>query len=367
MYNWQKKDWKRFSYNFEPIEELIYVFGQKTGFLHGALQSLPEQYQIESLQDILVSEAIKTSEIEGEYLSRRDVLSSVRNNLGLGPNLPVRDIHAQGIANLITDARQTFREPLTREILFRWHKMLFPSPARITAGQWRSHSEPMQVVSGSVGKEKIHFKAPPSDQVPSEMEQFIEWFNKTSIVGKDSIKYAPIRSAIAHLYFETIHPFEDGNGRVGRVIAEKALMQTLGMPLLFSLSTTIESERRKYYEALQTAQKSNEITDWIIYFTDVILKSFEESEKLIAYTLQKTKLFDRCKDLLNERQIKVLNRMLREGPKGFEGGMTAKKYMRIASTSKATATRDLQKLEQFGVFKAYGSGRSTSYTIQFPD
>jgi len=367
MYNWQKKDWKHFSYNFEPIEELIYAFGQKTGFLHGALQSLPEQDQIESLQDILVSEAIKTSEIEGEYLSRRDVLSSVRNNLGLSPNLPVRDIHAQGIANLVTDARQTFREPLTREILFRWHKMLFPAPTKITAGQWRSHSEPMQVVSGSVGKEKIHFEAPPSDQVPSEMEQFIEWFNKTSIDGKDSIKYAPIRSAIAHLYFETIHPFEDGNGRVGRVIAEKALMQTLGMPLLFSLSTTIESERRKYYEALQTAQKSNEITDWIIYFTDVILKSFEESEKLIAYTLQKTKLFDRCKDLLNERQIKVLNRMLREGPKGFEGGMTAKKYMRIASTSKATATRDLQKLHQLGVFKAYGSGRSTSYTIQFPD
>lgn len=368
MYNWQQQDWTQFSYQINELEDKLYAFREKIGYLQGILKLLPEKYHTQTLQDILVAEAIKTSEIEGEYLSRKDVLSSIKNNLGITEKKEeVRDVHAKGIANMVTNARATFQQPLTKEMLFEWHEMIFPTATKITVGQWRNHSEPMQVVSGAMGKEKVHFEAPPSKQVPKEMEVFITWFNDTAPNGKNPIKHAPIRSAIAHLYFETIHPFEDGNGRIGRTIAEKALLQTLNIPLLISLSHSIESEKNLYYDALKEGQKSNHITSWILYFVDVILKSQTHSEELIHFILQKTKLFDTYKDQLNERQTKVINRMLKEGAKGFEGGMTAKKYMSIAKTSKPTATRDLQKLLQLGVFVVSGTGRNTSYQIQFSE
>ena len=365
MYNWQQKDWKNFTYNLEFIEDKLLLFSQKTGYLQGIIKSLAEEHYIQTLQDILVAEAIKTSEIEGEYISRKDVLSSIKNNLGVTQKEQIRDVHAKGIANMVTEVRKTFKETLTQKALFMWHTMIFPTATKIAVGKWRSHLEPMQIVSGAMEREKVHFEAPPSKQAPEEMKSFIHWFNNSAPRGNSYIKYAPLRAAIAHLYFETIHPFEDGNGRIGRAIAEKALFQTMDYPLLISLSTTIEAERNSYYEALKEAQKGNEITPWILFFTEVILKSLTESEKLIAFTLQKTKLFDKYKNQLNERQLKVLNRMLQEGYKGFEGGMTAKKYMRIAQISKATATRDLQKLHQMGVFTIYGNGRNTSYQIQW--
>ncbi|WP_431167646.1 Fic family protein [Tenacibaculum halocynthiae] len=368
MYNWQQEDWTQFSYQIDAVEDDLYTFREKIGYMQGVLKTLPEKYHIQTLQDILVAEAIKTSEIEGEYLSRKDVLSSIKNNLGISQKKEkVRDVHAKGIANMITSARETFQEPLTKEMLFEWHVMIFPTATKIAVGQWRQHSEPMQVISGAMGKEKVHFEAPPSERVPKEIEAFITWFNETAPNGKNPIKYAPIRSAIAHLYFETIHPFEDGNGRIGRTVAEKALLQTVDIPLLISLSTTIEAEKNLYYEALKEGQRNNIITNWIKYFVDVVLKSQIESENLINFILQKTKLFDTYKDQLNERQIKVINRMLKEGHKGFEGGMTAKKYISIAKTSKPTATRDLQHLLKTGVFVVSGSGRNTSYLIQFPN
>jgi len=367
MYNWQQKDWKQFSYQIEAIEDALFLFTEKLGYMQGVLKSLPKEHHLQTLQDILVTEAIKTSEIEGEYLSRKDVLSSIKNNLGIVEKKEyVRDVHAKGIATMITSARKTFKEPLTQEMLFKWHQMIFPTATKIAVGNWRKHSEPMQVISGTVGKEKVHFEAPPSKQVPKEMKSFITWFNNTAPNGRSPIKYAPVRAAIAHLYFETIHPFEDGNGRIGRTVAEKALLQTVDTPLLISLSSTIEAEKNLYYEALKEGQRSNVVTNWIIYFVNVVLQSQTESEKLINFTLQKTKLFDTYKELLNKRQIKIVNRMLREGYKGFEGGMTAKKYMSIAKTSKPTATRDLQKLLELGIFEVSGRGRNTSYQIRFP-
>jgi Fic family protein len=199
------------------------------------------------------------------------------------------------------------------------------------------------------------------------MDNFVQWFNDTAPKGINEMKHASIRSAISHLYFETIHPFEDGNGRIGRAIAEKVLSQTVGYPLLLSLSTTIEANKKAYYNALKIGQSGNEITDWLMYFIDVILKAQDESEALIEFTLKKAKLFDRYQGQLNDRQLKAVKRMLDEGPKGFEGGMTAKKYMRITQTSKPTATRDLQKLVESNVFRVEGDGRSTSYQINFFD
>ena len=191
------------------------------------------------------------------------------------------------------------------------------------------------------------------------MKGFISWFNESQNIIKKPI----IRSAIAHLYFESIHPFEDGNGRIGRAVAEKALSQSIGRPVLFSLSKSIEGNKNDYYEALKAAQRSNEITDWINYFVKTVLDAQIDAEQEIEFTLKKTKFFDQHKDELNDRQLKVVRRMLQEGHQGFAGGMNARKYVSIASTSKATATRDLQDLVQKGIFKPLGGGRSTRYDI----
>jgi Fic family protein len=259
--------------------------------------------------------------------------------------------------------RNSFAAPLTDETLFLWHRMLMSQATRIIAGAWRTHQEPMLVVSGAIGKEKIHFEAPPSTQVPAEMEKFIAWFNDTAPGAKNEIKKAPVRSAIAHLYFESIHPFEDGNGRIGRAIAEKALSQTIGRPVLLSLSQTIEADKKAYYLALESAQRNNEITDWMKYFVKTTFQAQLEAKRLIDFTLKKTKFFDLFKDRLNERQLKVIIKMLEAEPKGFEGGMTANKYISITKASKATATRDLQLLAELGVFVPEGGGRSRRYSL----
>lgn len=365
-YNWQQKDWPSFHYQTNGIGSPELSFGMKSGQIEGLLTGLSEDDQINTIIEILVSEAIKTSEIEGEFLSRQEVMSSIKKNLGVHSDnvQQVKDLRAKGIALLMVNVRKTYKEPLSSETLFDWHKMLMMGNSRIDAGQWRTHTTPMQVVSGSIGKEVIHFEAPPSDKVPEEMNRFITWFNDTSPGMPAAINNTLIRSAITHLYFETIHPFEDGNGRIGRALSEKALSQGLGQPVVMSLSSTIETHKKDYYNALKMAQRSNEITAWIDYFIETVLKAQEDTEKLVRFSLMKTKFFDRFKDQLNERQIKVIHRMLQEGPGGFAGGMTAKKYIAISKASKATATRDLQALTQLGIFNPKGGGRSVHYELR---
>ena len=359
-YNWQQKDWPNFQYRTDAIEDLLFDFAQRTGRISGVLDSFSESEQAEAMINLMVSEAIKTSEIEGEYLSRKDVMSSIRRNLGLNPELPVsKDMRVEGVTKLMLAIRKHFTAPLTEKMLFDWHTMLMKGAKGIQIGQWRSHEEPMQIVSGAIGREIVHFEAPPSNTTSSEMSRFIEWFNEC----QNNIKKPIIRSAIAHLYFESIHPFQDGNGRIGRAVAEKALSQSMGRPVLFSLSKSIEGNKKEYYDALQKAQRSNEITDWINYFVKTVLEAQIDAEQEIEFTLKKTKFFDQHKSELNERQQKVVGRMLEEGHQGFEGGMNARKYVSIASTSKATATRDLQDLVQKGIFMPIGGGRSTRYDI----
>jgi len=366
QYNWQQTDWPHFTYSLSGLEDKLFTFAEKVGRISGILESLPEDIQQETLINLMLEEAVKTSEIEGEFVSRQDVLSSIRKNLGLhvSPSV-IKDPKAEGVGELMIDVRKSFKKPLTRQVLFRWHRMLFGDSDKIMVGKWRTHEEPMQVISGAMGKEKVHFEAPPSSRVPSEMDQFIAWFNKTDPAGKKQLQNAPIRSGLAHLYFESIHPFEDGNGRIGRAIAEKALSQSIGRPVLLSLSESIESNKKAYYNALKAGQRSNEVTKWIHYFIDLLLQSQEKAERQIEFTLRKVKFFDRFKDQLSERQKKVINRMLDEGPDGFEGGMNARKYIGIAKVSKATATRDIQQLVEMGAFVRYGKagGRSTSYRV----
>lgn len=364
MYNWQQPDWPEFRYDVRVVEDLLFEFSELTGLVAGMLKALPDPVKMETVLDIMVAEAIKTSEIEGEYLSRLDVVSSIRNNLGLNQTpAATKDSMAQGVGELMADARKTYADSLTEEKLFKWHTMLLKEQKRINVGVWRSHEAPMQVVSGSLGKEKVHFEAPPSSRVPAEMSRFIHWFNQTAPGGEKEIKKAPVRSAIAHLYFETIHPFEDGNGRIGRALAEKALSQTLGRPVLLSLSRTIEADKQAYYTALEQAQISSDSTPWITYFVRIVFTSQQQALHLVDFILKKSKFFDQFKDDLNERQVKALNRMFDAGPEGFEGGMNARKYMAITKASKATATRDLQHLLELGAFVQEGGGRSTRYGL----
>jgi Fic family protein len=367
-YNWQQSDWGKFTFSLDEIEDILYIFREKIGQLKGVLQAIPKELHEETLIEILVSEAIKTSEIENEYLSREDVTSSIRHNLGLfEPNIEVRDIKAKGIGKLMAEVRRTYNEPLTEQIIQEWHQYLFTEQTHINIGTWRVHTAPMQVVSGRIDKPIVHFEAPPSIEIPQQMKRFIQWFNDTAPNGKNPMKHAPIRSAIAHIYFESIHPFEDGNGRIGRAISDKALSQSVAYPLLLSLSSTIESNKKAYYNALKNGQKSNEITPWLTYFVNVIVDAQKSTEVLIDFTLKKTHFFDEYKNNLNERQLKSIKRMFLEGPKGFDGGMTAKKYMRITQTSKATATRDLKALEMVGAFIIEGKGRNTHYYLNLKE
>jgi Fic family protein len=365
-YNWQQANWPEFTFDLSGIEEKLYAFSEKTGLISGILKSLSEDTRMEAIVEVMVAEAIKTSEIEGEFLSRKDVMSSIRNQLGLNQNAGhVIDKRSKGIGQLMIDVRETYQETLNEDRLFSWHSMLFGSDQKIKVGGWRDHQEPMQIVSGAIGKEKVHYEAPPSARVAHEMHSFIEWFNETGPGGKKEIRKAPVRCAIAHLYFESIHPFEDGNGRIGRAVAEKALSQSIGRPVLLSLSRTIELNRNAYYSALETAQNSLDITSWISYFVDVIFSAQKYAEDQIDFVLKKTKFFDKYNGQLNERQLKVVKRIFEEGPKGFDGGINAGKYGSLTKVSKATATRDLQHLLELGVFVPFGKGggRSTKYEL----
>lgn len=365
-YNWQLQGWPKFSFEITEIQPLVLEFAKETGEINGIILGLPNHLKQETLLQLMMSEALKTSEIEGEYISREDVLSSLRNNLGLN-DMPihVKDRRATGIAQLMTEVRKSFQEPLTINTLKTWHGLLMAGTRNINPGDWRKGNAPMQVISGAVGREVVHFEAPPSEKVVAEMKAFIEWYNSAVFPLKGEIAEGVLKSAIAHLYFESIHPFEDGNGRIGRAVAEKALSQSLSRPVMLSLSKTIEKNKKDYYNALKEAQRSLNITSWITYFTLIILDAQRDAKSMVQFTLKKVQFFDRYKDKLNERQSKAVLKMMEQGVDGFEGGMTARKYMSITRASKATATRDLQQLYDLGVFSRDGGGRSVCYQLNF--
>ena len=357
MYNWQHKNWPEFKFDSSSIDNELMKFMLKAGELKGIISALPESISTETIIHVMVSEAIKTSEIEGEIINRIDVMSSIRKNLGLQISQEPKDKNAIGLSQLLIDVRNTYKQPLTESKILQWHQLLMGNNKRINAGQWRKGNEPMQVISGSASDPKVHYEAPPSKTLSKEMKRFIEWYNKSEISSPI------IKAAVAHLYFESIHPFEDGNGRIGRAIAEKALSQGFDNPIMFSISKSIEENRAAYYKKLQHAQQRLEITKWIEWFASIIIFAQDDAEKTIQFTIKKMKFFDKYDKNFNDRQRKVVNRMLEEGTNGFKGGMNVKKYISITDTSKATATRDLQELAEMNVFVIKGVGRSTSYEI----
>lgn len=357
-YNWQQKDWTNFSYYKAAIEDLLAEYLDKTAFLKGKFSMLNESEKLEVSISLMTKEALKTSEIEGELLLRSDIRSSIRNNLGLNPKkVPVYDLRAIGIAQMMASVRSNLQDSLSKEVLLSWHESMLSYREDIVVGNWRIHEDPMQIVSGAMGRERVHFIAPPSSAVPKMMDSFFVWFNQS--IDLES----PLRAAIAHLWFETIHPFEDGNGRIGRAISEKALSQGLRSPALFSISQIIEADKKAYYSALETAQQSNEITDWLVYFIEVVNQAVEAAKLEISFTVQKGRFYQSFQSNLNERQLKAINRMFESGAEGFEGGMNARKYIGITGSSRATATRDMQQLAELGAFVQIGGGRSIRYEL----
>jgi Fic family protein len=364
-WNWEQTDWPKFSYDSKVLEAVERQFLRQSGEFMGVFRHVGADDQNALRIELISEEAIKTSEIEGEILNRDSVQSSLRHQFGLGPesfNVPAAE---RGIASLMTDLYKHFAEPLDDATLFAWHNHLMGADRSIkTIGAYRTHDEPMQVVSGPIHKPTIHFEAPPSKAMSAEMRRFTAWFNDTAPLGNTPLP-ALTRAGLVHLYFVCIHPFEDGNGRAGRALAEKSLAQNLGHPSLIALAYTIEGRRKDYYSALERNNKDLEVTDWLQYFAANVIDAQTTTIKRVDFYVAKAKFYERLRDQLNERQAKVIARMFKEGIDGFKGGLSAENYIAITGTSRATATRDLQDLVEKRALIKTGDLRHTRYFLKF--
>jgi Fic family protein len=366
-WNWEQPDWPDFSFDSGVLEPLEKRFLLQSGEFIGAYKHVGADDQETIKIEIISDEAVKTSEIEGEILNRDSVQSSLRQQLGLGTELPDVSPAERGISEMMVDLYRSFAAPLTDQTMFDWHTMLLSGDRSIKViGGYRTHADAMQVVSGPDYKRTLHFEAPPSGRVPDEMNRFVAWFNDTARDGKHPLP-ALIRAGIAHLYFVCIHPFEDGNGRIGRALAEKSLAQNLGQPSLIALAYTIERKRKDYYAALERNNKDTHITDWLSYFANTILDAQNSTIRRVEFYVAKAKLYQRLRGKLNERQDKVIARMFQEGIDGFKGGLSAENYIGISKTSRATATRDLQDLVAKGALTKTGELRHTRYRLKLTD
>ncbi len=361
QWNWQQKDWPNFIYDTEKFTQLENQFLQQAGVSFGAFKHINENERQDIMINFMSDEAMNTSEIEGEALDRASLQSSIKRQLGLQapqtPNHPAEN----GISEMMIDLYHHYDAPLRHEILFQWHEMLMNGRRDIAdIGAYRTHNDPMQVVS-SDHRRKVYFEAPPSKAIPKEMDQFIAWFNDTE-TGQGALPPL-IRASIAHLYFESIHPFEDGNGRIGRALVEKILSQYLNRPAIIALSETINQEKGEYYKELATYSHNLDINGWIEYFAKVILKAQEYSVAQIEFIIAKGQFMQRYEAEMNPRQEKAILRMFEAGVGGFKGGLSAKNYMTITDAPSTTATRDLNDLVNKGILTKTGSLKSTRYWL----
>ena len=363
LWNWQQPDWPEFRWNDAALAPLEARFERNAGEQIGSIKHVGDEDRITILIDMMTGEALKTSLIEGELLDRESVQSSLRRQFGLQTDRRRIPPAESGIAEMMVDLYRSFAEPLTHDTLHRWHSLIANGRTDLAqVGAYRTHETPMQVVSGYLHKPKVHFEAPPSDAVPRNMDGFMGWFADTAPDGTRPLP-ALTRAGLAHLYFVSIHPYEDGNGRIARALAEKALAQSVGQPSLIALSHVILRQRHAYYDALEANNKDMEIGGWLGYFAATVLEAQTYTQRLIDFLIAKTKLYDRTRDALNERQTRALARMFREGLEGFKGGLSAANYISITGASRATATRDLADLVDKGVLVSSGTLKSTRYAL----
>lgn len=367
-YIWQNKSWPDFTWNSDKLLNPLGNIRFNQGSLITQIKELGFEVQQTARSDVLVEEALKTSAIEGEKLDPDAIRSSVGRRLGL-PDAGLKDIKdqkADGLVEILLDATVNYQQKLTPERIWGWHAALFPTGysgmVEISVGQWRHDKEgPMQVVSGPIGQEKVHYEAPPAIKLEKEMQSFISWINRKTHL--DGI----IRAGLAHIWFITIHPFDDGNGRIARTLTDMLLARDENNPKRFySLSSQIMAERNNYYEVLKATQTgAGDITDWLKWFLECMDRAIMSTNYLLETIMTKARFWNEfAQTRLHERQIKVINRLLDAGDDGFEGGLKNKKYMGIAHTSRATAQRELADLVKKGILiKRPGGGRSVSYDL----
>ena len=362
-WNWQLPDWPDFRFDAERIRAAEAQFLKGSGVVIGSLHHLDPDEREGLTIELISQEVVDSSAIEGEILDRASVQSSLARHLGFAADQRRASAAEAGAAELMADIYRNHASTLHDRTLFAWHAMLMNGRRDIAdIGRYRTHEDAMQIVSGALHEPRVHFEAPPSTIVPIEMSRFIAWFNDSAPSSPNPLP-AITRAAIAHLWFESIHPFEDGNGRIGRAIAEKALAQSLAAPTLTALAETIHRHRKAYYAALQLASQSNEIDAWLAWFADIVSEAQTRTITRIRFLIDKTRLLDRLRGAINERQEKALLRMFREGPDGFEGGLSAGNYRTITGASLATATRDLAYLVEKGALVRTGERRYARYRL----
>ncbi len=364
IYIYQQENWPKFIWDINELSDLLAEVRNKQGRLIGKMEALGFDLQNEAHLEILTSDILKTNEIEGIVLNKEEVRSSVARRLGIDiGGLPPINRNIEGIVDMMFDATGNFDKALTKKRLFDWHFALFPlgrsGMYQIIVGNWRDDSTgPMQVVSGAMGKEKVHYQAPPASVIDKEMTIFLDWFNE-----KENIDLV-LKASIAHLWFITLHPFADGNGRIARAVTDMLLARSDGLPQRFySMSAQIQRERKSYYEILEKTQKEKlDITEWIIWFLKTLEQAIVNSEETLALVIKKHKFWTTYgTSIKNERQKKILNKLLDD----FTGYLTTSKWAKIAKCSQDTALRDIQDLIDKGILiKSNSGGRSTKYELK---
>lgn len=363
MFVWEQSDWPGWRFDASVLSTALASVRHSQGRLLGRMEGLGFALRDQATLQVLTEDVLKTSEIEGQQLNPDAVRSSIARRLGvdIGALVPA-DRHVDGVVEMVLDATSGFANPLTRKRLFGWHAALFPTGysglAKIRIGAWRNDAAgPMQVVSGPVGRQKVHYEAPPAARLEAEMEAFLRWFNSEQDI--DPV----IKAGLAHLWFVTIHPFDDGNGRIARAIGDMGLARSeLSAQRFYSLSAQIQRERKEYYDLLEQTQKGElDVTEWLAWFLVCLGRAIEGAESTLGMVIAKARFWERCAGIsLNERQVKLINRFL----DGFEGKLTSSKWAVIAKCSPDSALRDINDLIERGVLKkAEGGGRSTSYEL----
>lgn len=365
-YIWQARDWPSWRYDLAALAQPLANASRAQGLLMGRLADVGTALRDQASLSALTEDVIKTSEIEGEQLNVESVRSSIARRLGVGIGaLAPVDRHVEGVVDMVLDATANCNAPVTRDRLFGWHAALFPTGyaglVQINVGRWRDDATgPMQVVSGPLGRQRVHFEAPPADRLPSETDRFIHWANRAS--NEPPL----IKAGLAHLWFVTLHPFDDGNGRIARAVGDLFLARADGSPQRFySLSAQIQRERQAYYGILERTQRQSlNVTEWLAWFLETLHRAVDQAQHTLDAVLAKTRFWQRWATPnsapLNERQVKLVNRLL----DGFEGTLTSSKWGRIAHCSPDTALRDITDLLARGVLrKSDAGGRSTSYEL----
>lgn len=363
-YIFENTEWPSFFWDVKALAEPLAAVRHRQGRLIGRMEGLGFDLRNEAVLQTLTQDVLKSSEIEGQHLDKSQVRSSIARRLGIDiAGLVPTDRNVEGVVEMMLDATQNYQNALDAERLYGWHSALFPTGrsgmSRITVGAWRAdETGPMQVVSGPIGKERVHFEAPAAERVGAEMSAFLDWFSQTPDI--DPV----LRAGMAHLWYVTVHPFDDGNGRIARAIADMALAQSeQSGQRFYSMSAQIRTERRDYYNRLEETQKGGlDITQWLMWFLGCLDRALEKSEETLASVFAKARFWERNKTWsFNARQKAMINRLLN----GFEGKLTSSKWAKLEKCSQDTAGRDINDLIEKGVLeKEPGGGRSTSYALR---